>query len=217
MDDLFIFGPQSSKAPAELARKLGNRFQLTHLGPINHFLGIKTDRDLVRKRMHFSQQSYVKKLLETFEFTDAPAARMFMEAGQQLTVPATDSEKLSLEETTTYQQLVGSLMYLMTQTRLDIAVSINILSRSLAAPTRKHLAAATRVLLYLKGTSNQSIMIQKPKELQTSSLQNLLPHLRLLGYVDPNTQEISALGGLPEAISSWQQVPLSAGHLGDNK
>ena len=82
VDDLLIFGPQGSKAPAELARELGNRFQFIHLGLINHFLGIKIDRDFVRRCMHFSQQSYVKKLLETFEFTDAPAVKMLMEAGQ---------------------------------------------------------------------------------------------------------------------------------------
>ena len=184
VDDLLIFGPQGSKAPAELARELGHRFQLTHLGPISHFLGIKVDRNLVRGCMHLSQQSYVKKLLKTFELTDAPAAKTPMEAGQQLTVPITDSEKLSLKETTTYQQLVGSLMYLMTQTRPDITVSVGILSRAMASPAKRHLTAATRVLLYLKGTSNQGIMIQKPKELQTNSSFDLLSHLHLLGYVD---------------------------------
>ena len=75
-------------------------------------------------------------------------------------------------------------MYLMTQTRPDIAVSVGILNRTMASPAKRHLAAATRVLLYLKRTSNQSIIIQRPEELQTSNSLNLLSHLYLLGYVD---------------------------------
>ena len=184
VDDLLIFGPQSSKAPAKLAKELGNRFQLTHLGPISYFLGIKVYRDPTKGCMHLSQEPYVRKLLEAFELTDAPVAKTPMEAGQQLTAPVIDQEKLSAEETTTYQQLVGSMMYLMTQTRPDIAVSVGILSRALAAPTRKHLTAATRVLLYLKGTSSQGIIIRRHKDLYLKSPYDLLPHLNLLGYVD---------------------------------
>ena len=92
--------------------------------------------------MHLSQQSYVKKLFETFELTDAPAAKTPMEVGQQFTVPITDLEKFLLEETTTYQQLVGSLMYLMTQTRPDITVSVRIFSRAMVFLAKRHLAAA---------------------------------------------------------------------------
>ena len=105
MDDLLIFGPPGSKAPAELAKKLGDRFQLTHLVPVSHFLGIKVDRDLMKGFMYLSQQSYVKKLLETFDLTDAPAARTPMEAGQQLTTPTKGLEKLPPEEIVVYQQL----------------------------------------------------------------------------------------------------------------
>ena len=134
--------------------------------------------------MHFNQQSYVKKLLKTFQLSDAPAPRTLMEAGQQFTVPTQDSEKLSPEEITTYQQLVGFLMYLMTQTRPDIAVSVSILSRAMAAPARRHLTAVTRVFLYLKGTSNRGIMIKRPESFQLNDSYDLLPHLSLLGYVD---------------------------------
>ena len=60
--------------------------------------------------MHFNQQFYVKKLLKTFQLSDAPAAKTPMEAGQQLTVPTQDSEKLSPKKIITYQQVVGFLM-----------------------------------------------------------------------------------------------------------
>ena len=80
VDNLLIFGPQGSKTPAELTRELEHQFQFTHLRPINHFLGIKVDKNFVRGCMHLSQQSYIKKLLETFRLTNAPAAKTPMEA-----------------------------------------------------------------------------------------------------------------------------------------
>ena len=61
---------------------------------------------------------------------------------------------------------------------------MGILNRALATPTRKHLAAATRVLLYLKGNLDHGIAIKKRKSLQLSSPYDLLPHLGLLGHVD---------------------------------
>ena len=152
VDDLLIFGPQGSKAPAKLAKKLGDRFQLTHLRPVSHFLSIKIDRNFSKGQMHLNQQAYVKKLLETFNLEDSSAAKTPMETGQQLT--AFDQKKLKAKNVTVYQQLVGLLIYLMAQTHPDIAISVSILNRSLAAPSKQHLAAATRILLYLKGTNN---------------------------------------------------------------
>ena len=107
-----------------------------------------------------------------------------MEASQQLTVHTQDSKKLSPEEITIYQQLISFLMYLMTQTRLDIAVSVSILSQAMVAPVKRHLTAVTRVLLYLKGTSNRGIMIKRPESFQLNDSYDLLPHLSLLSYMD---------------------------------
>ena len=134
--------------------------------------------------MHFNQQSYIKKLLKTFQLSNTPAVKTLIEASQQLTVSTQDSKKLLPEEITTYQQLVGSLMYLMTQTHFDIAVSVSILNQAMAAPARKHLTAVTRVLLYLKRTSNHGIMIKKPESFQLNDSYDLLPHLSLLRYMD---------------------------------
>ena len=184
MDDLLIFDSRNSEAPRALARKLNSRFQFTYLEPVNHFLGIKIERSFAKRWMHLSQQAYVEKLLKTFELTDAPAVKTPIETDQQLTASTKDQEKLSPEKITIYQQLIGSLMYLMTQTRPDIAISVDILSRVLTTPTKRHLAAATRVLLYLKRTSNRGIVVKRPKDLQLTNTYDLLRHLNLLGYVD---------------------------------
>ena len=76
--------------------------------------------------MYFSQQSYIKKLFKIFELMNAPTAKPFMETDQQFITFTKTTKKLFLKKTTIYQQLVGFLMYLMTQTYFDIIVSVNI-------------------------------------------------------------------------------------------
>lgn len=54
--------------------------------------------------------------------------------------------------------LVGSLMYLVITTRLDIALAVNLLARKQANSTNDDWIAAKRVLRYLKGTSTVGIL-----------------------------------------------------------
>ena len=58
---------------------------------------------------------------------------------------------------TTYQSIVGSLLYAATSTRPDISHAVGVLSKFCSAPTETHLTAAKRVLRYLKGTSEYGI------------------------------------------------------------
>jgi len=53
--------------------------------------------------------------------------------------------------------LVGALLYLATATHPDISFAVGQLSRHVASPTTEHLAAAKRVLRYLKGTSTLAL------------------------------------------------------------
>ena len=55
--------------------------------------------------------------------------------------PSTDKDR--------FQRLIGKLLYL-SLTRLDIAFSVNVLNQHLTNPTEEHMAAAYRVLRYLK-------------------------------------------------------------------
>ena len=56
-----------------------------------------------------------------------------------------------------YQSMIGSLMYLSTQTRPDIAYSMSVLSRFLTNPSPAHIEAAKRVMRYMKGTAGYGI------------------------------------------------------------
>ena len=66
-----------------------------------------------------------------------------------------------------YQAVVGSLLYLSTKTRPDIAYAVSSVARYCANPTKNHWIAVKRILRYLKGTCNYGLLYRKdtPAEL----------------------------------------------------
>eukprot|EP00965_Chrysotila_dentata_P131634 4352155-Pleurochrysis_carterae.AAC.1 len=54
-----------------------------------------------------------------------------------------------LDLLSTYQSLVGALLYCSTQTRPDVAYAVGMLCRAMSCPTPELLEAARRVLMYL--------------------------------------------------------------------
>ena len=57
----------------------------------------------------------------------------------------------------TYASTVGSLMYAMVCTRLDIAHVVGIVSRYMNNPGKEHWMAVKWILRYLRGTTNQAL------------------------------------------------------------
>ena len=69
-----------------------------------------------------------------------------------------------------YRSLVGSLLYVATCTRPDIAFAVVRLSRHLEKPSEEHWNAAIRVLRYLKSTTTHGICYRsKPGDLKLSA------------------------------------------------
>ena len=61
-----------------------------------------------------------------------------------------------------YRSIVGCLSYLVNMTRPDLAFSFSQLSKFLQCPGDAHLAAAYRMLAYVKGTLNQGLSYHDP-------------------------------------------------------
>jgi hypothetical protein len=59
-----------------------------------------------------------------------------------------------------YQRLVGKLIYL-TITKPDISFAVSVVSQFMHAPCTNHLDAIDRILMYLKGTPSQKILMKK--------------------------------------------------------
>eukprot|EP00965_Chrysotila_dentata_P044175 1468252-Pleurochrysis_carterae.AAC.2 len=117
-------------------------------------LDITTDADCVLLK----QEKYIFQLEDTYlpEGVLTSFQRNHAPAGADLPLvisAALDAKQRGVAPDpalrTTYQALVGALLYCATQTRPDIAYAVGMLCRAMSCPTDDTLHAAKRVLHYL--------------------------------------------------------------------
>ena len=83
-----------------------------------------------------------------------------------------------------YWELCGSLMYLATHTRPDIAYAMNSLTRVAHRPAEKHWKQALHLLAYLKTTKSKKMEFHREKKLDVSGYCYLDPTHFMKGYAD---------------------------------
>ena len=153
VDDLLLCGNGRTKVE-EVKQSLLTTFEGRDLGPTDHFLGIKMERNRSGKTVLLSQETYVNNVLERFRMADCHSVSTPLELGTKWT-----SDAAVTESNFPYQELVGCLMYLAVSTRPDIAYVTNRLARYVSSPSSNHVAVAKRVLKYLHGTKSVGILL----------------------------------------------------------
>ena len=103
-----------------------------------------------------TQQKYISDLLKETKHTQCRVSNTPIEVNHRLTLDDKDPRI----EITSYQKLIGKLLYL-SHTRPDICYTVNVLSQFMHSPRNSHFQAANRVLRYLKGTPGLGISYRK--------------------------------------------------------
>jgi len=121
------------------------------LGELSLILGMRWKRNRAERKSNLNQTTYIQEILEKFGMQDCkvvstPAVKIIEE----------DSKKLTTNEI--YMEVVGSLIYLTTCTRPDIAYAVSKVSEHLKDPTEKDWIAVKRILRYLKGTQDVGLV-----------------------------------------------------------
>ena len=110
------------------------------LGDATYILGIQLYRDRVRKLIDFLQCLYIEKMLKRFSMLNSKnclfPVRLMIYLSKGIS-PNTPEEKTCMSKIP-YASAVGSLMYTMACTRLDIAYVFNVVSRYLFDPSESH-------------------------------------------------------------------------------
>lgn len=150
VDDLIYTGNDRSMFD-RFKESMMKEFDMSDLGLMHYFLGIEVVQST--RGIFISQRKYVQELLNKFQMRDCNPTATPAEAGLKL-VKDPQGERV---DNTLYKQIVGSLMYL-TGTRPDIMHVVSLISRFMECPKEMHLAAAKRILRYLKGTIDYGIM-----------------------------------------------------------
>jgi hypothetical protein len=131
---------------------LSYMFEMKDLGPIHYCLGVEFHQDPETKRIRISQPMYAETVLRRFGMGDCKPILTPTDPNSKLTKPDQDIEGASSSVNFPYQSLVGSLMYLATCTRPDLAYCVSMLSQFNTCYQKPHVEAAKRALRYLQKT-----------------------------------------------------------------
>ena len=139
VDDMLIISKSKSEIQVVKA-KLQKEFEMNELGNARRILGMEIERDRKNGTLFLSQKSYSQKVLQRFNMFDSrpmltPIANHFKLSSSQL--PQTEDER-KLMQRVPYSSAVGSLMYSMVCSRLDLAYTVSMVSRFMADPRKQH-------------------------------------------------------------------------------
>lgn len=167
--------------PDTVIKQLSTRFTIKDIGDPRMFVGIEIIRDRSAGTITISQQRMVTDLVTRHGLADCKPKATPLSVSTRLS----KAEGTPLDDRTAseYRELVGSLLYLTTCTRPDIAQAVGTLTRYTSSPTTAHWVTAKGVLRYLAHTRDLGIIYGKD-------------NTTLLGYADAD------YGGDPDSRRS---------------
>jgi len=114
VDDMLVVA-NNMQAIDALKKELSNKLEMKDLGAAKKILGIEIIRDREAGVLWLCQESYLNKVLKTFNMLEAKPALTLL--GAHLKMKSATEEKLSEEEkymkSVPYSSVVGSIMYAM--------------------------------------------------------------------------------------------------------
>lgn len=185
----------------DFIKALSDKYQLSDVGDLTWHLGINVKQDLAAGTISLDQTAYIDSVVKRFNMMGCKNKYTPLPNRTYLTsedCPAVPNKK----DVKTYQQLVGSLMYVACGTRPDIAFAVNSCAQYMQNPGESHFKAAKHILRYLKTTKDEKLTYRK----QPEGMGNVL-----YGFVDADhagsPEDRKSVGGyvllLNGAAISW--------------
>ena len=156
VDDILI-ATKDPMAMRAIKKGIHDAFKCTEAGPVNRILGIQSHRDWKANTVILEQSQYAEKILRDYDMDQAVPVSTPIDGYTSLAPSQPDETRACQQD---YQKRIGSLMYLMTCTRPDLAFAVSKLSQFCTDPTVRHMNALNRVLRYLRGTTHYGLRYQ---------------------------------------------------------
>ena len=153
IDDILVLAQRKSQC-LQVFDGLARHFEVQNKGPPKTIL----DLNIIFKDLStiaINQTGYIDRMINRFGMTNAVSAPTPLNTSLPLVKARNNERRANLTEC---QELIGSLNHAVVFSRPDISYAVSQLSQFLTDPTSVHMAAAKRVLRYLKGTRNLSIV-----------------------------------------------------------
>ncbi|KAJ3473640.1 hypothetical protein NLI96_g12898 [Meripilus lineatus] len=129
---------------------------VTDLGEIQTFVGLKITRDRSAHTLTISQPHYIDVVLQRFNMEASHPVSTPLDPTSKLEPTPSDFDQSSMTNIP-YQAAIGSLMYAAVATRPDISFAVQALSQFNTNPSPVHWTAVKHVLRYLNGTRTLGI------------------------------------------------------------
>src|SRR6201996_1978584 len=136
VDDVLFLGA-NKKDITSLKERFMRIWECRDLGDTNEFLRMRIIRS--KGRILIDQKDYLQKVLQRFNLINAKSVPTPLPAGYQ---PQPKKSSPVPEIRASYQQVIGSLLYIMIGMQPDIAYAVTKLSQFAANPTQDHLNRA---------------------------------------------------------------------------
>ena len=149
VDDGLIAGT-NLKQIDQFLYKLQSEFKITVSDSLDCFLGMQIERQK-DESIFVHQKNYTETILKRFDMHEANSVK----------VPAIKEEASTSEDLVAnipYREAVGSLMYLMTATRPDIAFAVGKAAQKSDKATQGDWVCVKRILRYLRGTVGYGLL-----------------------------------------------------------
>jgi len=148
----------------KLKVQLSSKFEIKDLEEPRRILGMKIERYRVKGRVSLTQKAYLQKVLQKFLIGDegksvsSPLAPHFKLSARMSPKTIDDHEHMYHVP---YANAVGSLIYAMVCTRLNLSQTVIIVLRYMHDLGKGHWEAARWILRYIKGTKKVGLIFEK--------------------------------------------------------
>ncbi|GJZ75641.1 retrovirus-related pol polyprotein from transposon TNT 1-94 [Tanacetum coccineum] len=153
VDDI-IFGSTCQDMCDEFSKIMHDEFEMSMMGELNFFLGLQIKQ--MEDGIFFNQSKYIKEMLKKFGLEESKPMKTNMSSDTKLT----KDEECESVDSTKYQGMIGSLLYLMAS-RPDIMFSVCLCARFQEVPKTSHLEAVKCIFRYIKGTTQLGLWYPK--------------------------------------------------------
>ncbi|GJS21202.1 retrovirus-related pol polyprotein from transposon TNT 1-94 [Tanacetum coccineum] len=159
VDDI-IFGLTFPEMCDEFAKIMHDEFEMSMMDKLNFFLGLQIKQ--MEDGIFFNQSKYIKEMLKKFGLKNSKLMKTPMSSDTKLT----KDEECESVDSTKYQGMIGSLLYL-TTSRPDIMFSVCLCARFQEDPKTSYLEAVMRIFRYIKGTTHLGLWYPKGTGIET--------------------------------------------------
>jgi hypothetical protein len=134
--------------------------------------------------MEISQEHYIQQMLHRFNMQGSNGVDAPYVSRKPTTKEEMSAHRNSLTDRTEYMQIIGSLLWISTWSRPDVAFAVNRCARNVAKPTIRDLNAARLIMKYLKQTSAMVLQFRRSHRTLGIEYQHSNSDFALEGYSD---------------------------------